>query len=132
MTIQYTASDNIHFSMKTHKIHRLRNETAGHADVNSRLLSIASQNPYFDAGLLKRMNRIRDTLLQLVLDGSGPQQKQVLFNHFGRVIQSLTTPIDRGRRLIIDHRPLLIFFFGQVSVGNAKCSQTFRSIVLQS
>lgn len=45
------------------QIHRLRNETTRHANVDRGLLSVAGQHPDLDAGDLQGVNRIRYTLL---------------------------------------------------------------------
>ena len=50
-------------TLSADQIHRLRNKTTRHADVDRGLLSVASQHPDLDARKLQGVNRIRYALL---------------------------------------------------------------------
>lgn len=47
-------------------------------DVNSRFLFVARQDPYLYIGLHQSLDGLGDFILELVLDGGGPKQLQVL------------------------------------------------------
>lgn len=47
-------------------------------DVNGRLLFVPRQDPYLDVGLHQGLDGLRHLVLQLVLNGRGAQQLQVL------------------------------------------------------
>lgn len=47
-------------------------------NINSSLLFVPRQNPYLDVGLHQGLDGLRHLVLELVLDGRGAQQLQVL------------------------------------------------------
>ena len=77
------------------------------------------------------MDRIGDSILQLVLDCRGTEEEQVLLDDFSCLIQSVTTTVDRLCRLIIDRGPFLVLLFWYLSVGEAECPQSISRVFLE-
>lgn len=68
------------------------------------------------------MNRIRYTLLQLILDSSRTKEVHIPLDKLSGIIERITPPVDRSSRLIINFRPRRIFPFGDITISNAECS----------
>ena len=77
------------------------------------------------------MNRIRHTLLQLILNRRSPEQEQIILDQLRRLIQRLPTPVDRRRSLAVHSRPLPVLLLGHLSRRDAERSQPLRSVVLE-
>jgi len=64
------------------------------------------------------MNRIRNTILELILNRRGPEQKHVLLNEFSGLVQCFTAAIDGLSGLIINGRPLSVFRVGNIATSD--------------
>ena len=73
-----------------------------------------------DTGHLQSVNRIRYTLLKLVFDSGGTEQKHILLNELRGLVQSFAAAVDSRSSLVIDGNPLAVFRFWNVARGNAK------------
>jgi hypothetical protein len=76
------------------------------------------------------MNRIRHTILQLILDRRRAQQKHILLNQLCRLVQRIPTAINRSSRPVIYSRPLSILRLWNIPIGDAQRSQSLRRTVL--
>jgi hypothetical protein len=68
---------------------------AGEADVYGRLHAVAREHPELDAGLPDRSDRVGDSVLQLVFNGSRSQKSQVSFD-FGDYVSDLECLVVDG------------------------------------
>lgn len=90
------------------KHHVFAEQLAAHADVDGSFLSVASQNPDLDAGLLEGVDRLWDAVLQPIFDGRGAEEVKVLLDELGGLVQLFSTITTDGRlRLVVDLIPLL-------------------------
>lgn len=115
----------------TNEVHRLRDQATRHPDVDGRLLAITSKHPDLDASHLEGMDRIRDSILQLVFNCCRTEEEHFLLNDFSRLIQRFPATIDCLCRLIIDRGPFLVLLLWYISVGEAECSQPISSVFLE-
>jgi hypothetical protein len=51
------------------------------------------------------MDRIRDSVLELILDSSGTKEEHIAFDELSSIIQSFSTTINGVRSLIVNLRP---------------------------
>jgi len=116
----------------TNKVHRLRDQSTRHSNIDSCLLAIPSEYPDLDTSHLESMNRIWNSFLQLVFNCRRTEEEHFLLNDFSRLIQRVAATIDRLRRLIIDRGPFLVLLLWYIPVGEAECSQSISSIFLES
>jgi hypothetical protein len=115
----------------TNKVHRLRDQATRHSNVDSRLLAITGEHPDLDASHLESMDRIWNSVLQLVFNCRRTEEEHFLLNDFSRLIQSFTATIDCLCRLIIDRGPFLVLLLWYISVREAESSQSFSSVFLE-
>ena len=92
-------------------------------------MSSVSQATHLDTGHLQRMNRVRHALLKFVLDSGRPQEEHVSLDELCRLVQRITTSVDRGSCLVIDRRPLAVLGLWDVARRDAKRAQTVRGVV---
>jgi hypothetical protein len=64
-------------ALPLHHCHVRTHQSAGHADVDGRLLLVASQHPHLDPCPADALDCALDVVLQLVLDGGGSDQLQL-------------------------------------------------------
>lgn len=111
--------------------HILADELARHSDIDSSLLSVASQNPDLDARSLESVDSLWDTVLKPVFNGSSTEEEEVLFNEFGGLVEFLASVVDCRSGLVVDPRPLLVLVLGNNTHGQTESPETFGSIVLK-
>jgi len=64
------------------------------------------------------MNRVRNAVLELILNRGGPEQKHVLLNEFSGLVQCFTTTVNGLSGLVINGRPLSVFRVGNIATGD--------------
>jgi len=77
------------------------------------------------------MYRFGDSVLQLVLNGSGAHEEKVLLNELSDLFQ-LARPVREGRvGLLIFSIPLTVFLLRELAVGKAERPETVSGVVIQ-
>lgn len=89
------------------------------------------QATHLDTRHLQRMDRLWDTLLELVLDSSRTKQEHIPLDKLRSVVERLPTSVDRRSRLVVDGRPLAVFRLGNIARSDTERPQTIRRIILQ-
>ena len=111
--------------------HRLRDEPAGVPDVDRRLLPVAREHPDLDPRGLQRGDRLRDALLEPVLDRRGAQQLQVPLHLLRGALERLDAAVHaRGRRLV-PLRPGAVLVLGQLPLRDAQRAQAVPRVRLE-
>mmetsp|Transcript_30175 Transcript_30175/g.57950 ORF Transcript_30175/g.57950 Transcript_30175/m.57950 type:complete len:865 (-) Transcript_30175:203-2797(-) len=111
--------------------HVVQQQAARRPDVDGRLHLVPRQHPHVDAAGLQLLNRFRDAVLQLVLDGGGAQQLQVLLNELGHLLQLLGAVVQRRPcegKLFLELRPLLL---AHLALRQAQRAQALLRALLQ-
>src|SRR3954463_1224321 len=79
----------------------LLDKTTRVANVNGSLALVTGQHPHLDVGSSKLINGLGDTLLELILDGSGASEFELLLDLLADLL-NLFLPVDNASaRLIV-------------------------------
>ena len=76
------------------------------------------------------MNSIRHPILQLIFNSRSAQQKHILLDQLGRLVQRLSATVDGGRRPFVDPRPLFVFRFWNIAESEAERAEAVCRVVL--
>ena len=85
---------------------------------------------HFDPSLLQRMNRIRYSILKLVLNRRRSQQVQVLLDQLCDVVQGVSSSGDLSSRSVVEIEPFSVLLERDLSDGEAESSKSFGRVVL--
>merc|ERR1719220_2756300 len=90
-------------------------------------LLVPGKHPNVDSRLQQLLDRLGNVLLQLVLDGGGPEQRDVLLDQLGRLVDSLLPVRQRGRRVPPLLRPVVVLLLPDVAHPKTESSKTIAS-----
>ena len=76
------------------------------------------------------MNRIRYTILQLILDRCRAQQEHILLDQLRRLVKRISTTIDGRSGLLVNSRPLRVLGFWYISGCQTQRSEPISCVVL--
>ena len=85
---------------------------------------------YLDTGLLKGVDGVRHTVLELVLDGGRSEEEQVLLNQLGHVIECISSAGDLRSSSVVQLEPLAVLLLRDLAHSETERPQSFRGVVL--
>merc|ERR1719336_1139593 len=90
-------------------------------------LLVPGKHPNVDSRLQQLLDRLGNVLLQLVLDRSGPDQRDLLLDQLRRLVDSLLPVRQRGRRVPPLLRPVVVLLLADVAHPKTESSKTIAS-----
>lgn len=120
--LRLTRIQTLIFGLENDEIHVVFQQVARETDVDGCLNLVASEHPQLDTSLRKKLDGIRHTVLQPVLNGCTAQKSELTLNLVRDRIELVFTVLDGSCGEIVLSVPPLVLVFVQLTHRNAQRS----------
>ena len=103
-------------------VHVVPDQSARLRDVNRRVLLVAGEHPHRDASAHHLLDRARHPVLELVLDGRGANEEEVLLDDLRRRLKFLVSLLQALRSLSVRDIPRVVLRLGNLPDRQAQRS----------